>query len=79
MDKVTCISAILYINATRQEVKDTAIQLLNGDVSLRELKKDKTMLPMLPDLEAAESLFKKKQWNRKKVISFAEKFLVVEV
>lgn len=75
MDRITCTAAILYQNATRQEVKDFAIQLLNGDVSLRDLTKNKTIRP---DLKAAESLVKNKQWNKKLVISFTEKFLVSE-
>jgi hypothetical protein len=76
MDRITCIAAILYQNATRQEVKDIAIQLLNGDVSLRNLKEDKTFRL---DLKAAEELQKNKKVNKKLVLSFAEKFLAVEV
>lgn len=76
MDKVTCIAAILYENATRQEVKDIAIQLLNGDISLRDLTKNKAIRP---DLKAAQTLYKQKPWNKKQVIAFTEKFLSVEV
>jgi hypothetical protein len=76
MDKVTNIATALYQNATRQEVKVIAIQLLNGEVSLRDLKKNTTLRP---DLKAAESSIKNKQIDKKRVMEFAERFLVIEV
>lgn len=75
MDKVTCIAFVLYQNATRQEVKEIAIQLLNGDLSLRDLKKN---VAIKPDLKAAELSIKNKEVDTRLVLEFAERFLMVE-
>jgi hypothetical protein len=75
MDKITCISFILYQFANTEEKKDLAIQLLNGDVSLRELKKNRSVLA---DLTSAEVLFKKRDIDLNLVQEFASRFLLVE-
>lgn len=75
MDKITCISFILYQSTSSTEVRELAIQLLNGDVSLRDLKRNRTILP---HLVTAESLFKKNKLDKHDVQEFAEKFLLVE-
>jgi competence protein ComGC len=75
MDKVTCIAFILYQRANTEKKKELAIQLLNGDVSLWELKKDSSVLA---DLTSAEGLFKKKDIDLHLVQEFAAKFLLVE-
>ena len=75
MDKVTCIAFILFQSTKTQEKKELAIQLLNGDISLRELKKNSSVLS---DLNSAEVLFKKRDVNLHLVQEFAAKFLYVE-
>lgn len=75
MDKVTCIAFILYQFATTEEKKELAIQLLNGDVSLWELKKNDNVLA---DLTSAEVLFKKRDIDLNLVQEFAARFLLVE-
>lgn len=75
MDKVTCIAFILYQFANTEVKKELAIQLLNGDVSIRDLKKNRSVLS---DLISAEALFKKKDIDLNLVQEFAAKFLLVE-
>jgi hypothetical protein len=75
MDKVTCIAFILYQSAETKEKQELAIQLLNGDISLRDLKK---ISALLPDLTSAEVLFKKRDVDLNLVQEFAAKFLLVE-
>jgi hypothetical protein len=75
MDKVTCIAFILYQSAKTKEEQELAIQLLTGDISLRDLKK---ISSILPDLTFAEVLFKKRGVDLNLVQEFAAKFLLVE-
>ena len=75
MDKVTCIAFILYQSANTQEKKELAIKLLNGDISIRELKKIRSVLP---DLTSAEALLKKRAVDLNLIQEFAAKFLFVE-
>lgn len=75
MDKVTCIAFFLYQSAETKEKQELAIQLLNGDISLRDLKK---ISALLPDLTSAEVLFKKRDVDLNLVQEFAAKFLLVE-
>ncbi|MBI0575806.1 hypothetical protein IEC97_00420 [Neobacillus cucumis] len=76
MDKVTCIAFLLYVSSNSQDIKEKAIQLLNGDVSLRELKKDAQVQHYLV---IAESLLKKNKIDKMQVQRFAEEFMVLEV
>ncbi|MFD0828717.1 hypothetical protein ACT8ZR_24090 [Neobacillus sp. M.A.Huq-85] len=76
MDKVTCIAFLLYESSNSQDIKEKAIQLLNGDVSLRELKKDAQVQHYLV---IAESLLKKNKIDKMQVQHFAEEFMVLEV
>ncbi|WP_160720986.1 hypothetical protein [Bacillus sp. USDA818B3_A] len=76
MDKVTCIAYLLYNTSKNPLIKEKAIQLLNGDVSIHELKKDplfKTHLVM------AESLIRKNKIDKAQVNGFVDEFMVVEV
>jgi hypothetical protein len=76
MDKVTCIAYILFQSANTPEAKNIAIQLLNGDISLLDLKRN---LSILPDISSAESLVKKNKVDMALVQEFATKFLMLEV
>ncbi|NWQ42004.1 hypothetical protein MLOOGBEN_15005 [Bacillus sp. EB106-08-02-XG196] len=76
MDKVTCIAFLLYHSSKSQDIREKAIQLLNGDVSIRELKK---MASIQAHLVIAESTLKKNHLDKMKVQRFAEEFLLLEV
>ena len=76
MDKVTCIACLIYKSSKNQDIKEIAIQLLNGDLSIRDLKK---MTSIQSYLTAAESLLKKNKIDKREVQLFAEEFMKVEV
>ncbi|CRK83688.1 hypothetical protein BN000_03679 [Neobacillus massiliamazoniensis] len=76
VDKVTCIAYLLYQSTTSQDIREKAIQLLNGDVSIRELKKNASFQP---HLVIAESLVKQNKIDKYKVQIFAEEFMLIEV
>lgn len=76
VDKVTCIAYLLYKSSKNQDIKERAIQLLNGDVSIRDLKRN---VSIHAHLVIAESLLKKNKLDRNQVQLFAEEFMVLEV
>ncbi|MDQ0197824.1 hypothetical protein [Neobacillus ginsengisoli] len=76
MDKVTCIAFLLFHSAKSQDIREKAIQLLNGDVSLRDLKR---IVAVQPHLVLAESLLKKNKLDKNEVQKFAEEFMLIEV
>jgi transposase-like protein len=76
MDKVTCIAFLLYHSSTSQDIREKAIQLLNGDVSIRDLKRNAAIQT---HLVLAESMLRKNNVDRFKVQQFAEEFLLLEV
>lgn len=76
MDKVTCIAYLLYNSSKSQDIKEKAIQLLNGDVSIRDLKK---IVKFQAYVLQAESLLRKNKIDKNNVQKFAEEFLLIEV
>jgi hypothetical protein len=76
VDKISCLAFILYQSSKSDEVKKIAIQLLNGDVTLRELRKNDHFKPQLIK---AESILKKNQFERNNVTEFVERFMLIEV
>jgi hypothetical protein len=76
VDKVTCIAYLLYQSSKSQDIREKAIQLLNGDVSIRDLKRN---VLIQPHLVIAESLLKKNKIDKNQVQMFAEEFLLLEV
>lgn len=74
MDKVTCLAYILYQSSKSNLVKEKAIQLLNGDLTLIELKKS-----LQPDFSQAEAKFKRNEFNKIEIQAFAEKYMLLEV
>ncbi|MDN3018716.1 hypothetical protein PH210_21240 [Paenibacillus sp. BSR1-1] len=76
MDKITCIAYLLYKSSKNQDIREKAIQLLNGDVSVRELKKN---ISIQAHLVIVESLLKKNQIDKNEVQLFVEEFMTVEV
>ena len=76
MDKITCIAYLLYKSSKNPDIREHAIQLLNGDVSIRDLKRNTVIQA---HLVIAESLLKKNQFDKNQVQEFAEKFMYLEV
>ncbi len=76
VDKVTCIAFLLYHSSKSQDIKEKAIQLLNGDVSIRDLKRNASIQAQLV---LAESMLRKNNVDKHKVQLFAEEFLLLEV
>jgi hypothetical protein len=76
LDKVTCIAFLLYQSSNSQDIKEKAIQLLNGDVSIRDLKKNNSVQSYLV---VAESFYKKKKLDPLKIQLFVEEFMLIEV
>ncbi|WP_312474875.1 hypothetical protein [Neobacillus sp.] len=76
MDKVTCLAYLLYKSSKNQGIREKAIQLLNGDVSIRELKRN---VSIQAHLVFAESFLKKNKLDKNKVQLFAEEFMAIEI
>ncbi len=76
MDKITCIAYLLYKSSTNQDIKEKAIQLLNGDVSIRDLKRN---VNIQSHLVIAESLLKRARIDKNQVQLFVEEYMAVEV
>ncbi|AIM15250.1 MULTISPECIES: hypothetical protein [Neobacillus] len=76
MDKITCIAYLLFSSSKNQDIKEKAIQLLNGDVSIRDLKRNSLTQP---HLVIAESILRKKKIDKNLVQQFAEKYMTVEI
>jgi hypothetical protein len=76
MDKVTCIAFFLYHTSKSQDIRDIAIQLLNGDVSIRDLKRNNNFQA---DLLLAETSIRKNKIDKNQLQKFAEEFMLLEV
>lgn len=76
MDKVTCIAFLLYQSSKSQDIQEKAILLLNGDVSIRDLKRN---VHFQAHLVLAESALRKNKIDKNQVQKFAEEFLLIEV
>lgn len=76
VDKVTCIAFLLYHSSKSQDIREKAIQLLNGDVSIRDLKRNTVIQA---HLILAESALRKNNIDKLKIQQFAEEFLLLEV
>jgi hypothetical protein len=76
VDKVTCIAFLLYHSSKSQDIREKAIQLLNGDISIRDLKRNTAIQA---HLVLAESALRKNNIDKLQVQQFAEEFLLLEV
>lgn len=76
LDKVTCIAYLLYHSSTSQDIREKAIQLLNGDVSIRDLKRNAAIQA---HLVLAEAMLRKNNVDKLQIQKFAEEFLFLEV
>ena len=73
MDKISRLSYLLY-QSDEEEVKEIAIQLLNGDVLLKDIKKTKSLKAYIIAAEA-----KTNKVDTHEVALFVEKFMLMEV
>lgn len=71
MDRISCL-AYLLSQVNNEAVKKAALQLVSGDVSILELRKNHDLLPFIED---AEETLKKNTPNENEVCEFVEKYL----
>ncbi|MCM3568930.1 hypothetical protein [Neobacillus mesonae] len=76
MDKITCIAYLLYESSKNPLIKEMAIQLLNGDISIRDLKRNNSIRA---HVVIAETLLKKNEISKIQVQQFVEEFMTIEV
>jgi hypothetical protein len=76
MDKVTCIAFFMYQSSKSQDIREKAIQLLNGDVSIRDLKRN---IDYQTNVLLAETALRKNKIDKNLVQKFAEEYLLIEV
>jgi hypothetical protein len=75
LDKITCIAYLLYESSMNPATKEKAIQLLNGDITIRDLKRNSLFQA---HVILAESLLKKNKLDKLLVQQFAEQYMLVE-
>jgi len=73
MDRISYLAYLLY-QVNHEEVKKAALQLVSGENSIKELKNNSLLLPYI---EEAETLLKKKPPNKKDVFYFVEQYLYI--
>jgi len=76
VDKVTCIAYLLFNSSKNQDIREKAIKLLNGDISIHELKRDQSVQTLIV---MAESLVRKNKIDKIQVQIFIDEFMIVEV
>lgn len=69
MDRICCLAYLLH-QSDDNKVKNIAIQLLNGDISLKDIKKIKELKTYIAETET-----KLKKVDPHKVAQFVEKFM----
>lgn len=73
MDRISCLAFLLY-QVPNEEIKEAALQLVSGEMSIRELKANPDFLPFIKE---AEEALKQKTLNKDEVYEFVEKYLYV--
>lgn len=76
MDKISCIAYLLYQFNAEKSIKDIAVLLLNGDINLKQLKRNQKTLPYIKEVE---QYLKEHKVDIGKVATFIEEFMYVEV
>jgi len=76
MDRISCLAYLLYHFNIEKNIKDTAVLLLNGDINLKQLKKNKKMLPYVTE---AEKYLKEYGINTSMVAAFIDEFMLIEI
>ncbi len=74
MDKITSLAYVLYHSSKCPFIQKSAIQLLNGDVSLRDLEKNSAAYP---EIVKAKLYLKKNKLDKNLIQIFVEHFLFV--
>ena len=73
MDRISYLAYILF-QVNHEEVKQAALQLLSGEISIIELRENSELLPYI---EEAEVTLKNNTPNNKDVYLFVEQYLYV--
>lgn len=73
MDRISCLAYLLY-QENNDEIKDAALQLVRGDISIKQLKKNSFFLPYIQE---AEKQLKHIDLYKNEVCRFAEEHLFV--
>jgi len=71
MDRISCLAYLLY-QAENREIQNAALQLVSGEISIKELKNIPQYLPFIKE---AEKELKKNTLNTNEVYNFVESFL----
>lgn len=73
MDRISYLAYLLF-QVNHEGVKKAALQLLSGDISIKELKSN---CELLPYIEEAELTLKNRTLNNTDVFHFVEQYLYV--
>ncbi|KAA9021790.1 hypothetical protein [Niallia endozanthoxylica] len=73
MDRISCLAFLLY-QAENEEIQKAALQLVNGEISIKELK---NIPQYLPYIREAEKELKKNTLNTNDVCEFVESYLYI--
>lgn len=73
MDRISSLAYLLF-QVDHEDVKQAALQLLSGDISIKELKINSELLPYI---EEAEKTLKNSPLNHTDVYLFVEQYLYV--
>jgi len=71
MDRISCLAYLLY-QVNHEALKKAALQLVSGEISIKELQNNSLFLPFI---EEAEKQLKKNTLNKNDVCDFVEKYL----
>ncbi|WP_338447817.1 hypothetical protein R4Z09_16365 [Niallia oryzisoli] len=71
MDRISCLAFLLY-QAENKEIQDAALQLVSGEISIKELKNNRQFFPYIKE---AEKELKKNTLNTNDVCNFVESYL----
>lgn len=74
MDKLTMIAGLLYLTGIK-EYQDTAIELLNGDLTLDAAKKTPKLSKQVKELENLLKTESIDEETQNKVMQFVEEYL----
>jgi len=73
MDRISCLAFLLY-QAENEEIQNAALQLVNGEISIKELK---NIPQYLPYIKEAEKELKRNTLNNNDVCEFVERYLYI--
>jgi hypothetical protein len=71
MDRISCLAYLLY-QVNHEEVKKAALQLVSGEISIKELRSNSQFLPYIKE---AEKTLKKNTLSKNDVCDFVEQYL----